>query len=298
MFENMWCLLDAVTVIDCPREKRHFLLEREEEELHMMHPDRKRPLTFIDGEPSDTDGILEDSPAQHSPDDELTYAREGGNLTSVSSVASMSSISSLSIDTRPRPIPMYASMRHGNRGEGPPEALSTSASSSYSTSGYLEQSRPNSALASPTLGSSGSASLCSYLPQRSSAKMTRRKISPEQTAALQKVFHEGVQFPNREMRERLARQLALSPRTIQVWFQNRRQSLRNKCKDTTEPRQDGEGSKMSIRWMKPVIFNYANCTPHQAGGDQKPYSGAPLTSNPNQSGGEHSLHSHYSGMRG
>lgn len=92
-------------------------------------------------------------------------------------------------------------------------------------------------------------------------KVPRKRISTEQTATLQMLFDTGVHFPTREIRERLARQLNLKTRTIQVWFQNRRQAARNRARGVERP---PSGQKLAIRWMKPVVFcvpssqNYEN----------------------------------------
>jgi len=59
------------------------------------------------------------------------------------------------------------------------------------------------------------------------AKTQRRRIAREQTHVLMRLFDNGLRFPNRELRERLGRQLNLTARTVQVWFQNKRQHLRN-----------------------------------------------------------------------
>lgn len=84
-----------------------------------------------------------------------------------------------------------------------------------------------------------------------SCKVQRKRISPEQTNVLQGLFESGIHFPNREMRDRLSNELDLSPRTIQVWFQNRRQAARNKARGMERP---PPGHKLSIRWMKPCVF--------------------------------------------
>lgn len=82
-------------------------------------------------------------------------------------------------------------------------------------------------------------------------KVPRKRISLEQTETLQALFDTGVHFPSRETRERLSRQLGLTTRTIQVWFQNRRQAARNKARSVAKP---SVGKKLAIRWMKPVVF--------------------------------------------
>ena len=91
------------------------------------------------------------------------------------------------------------------------------------------------------------------LPLASSrnCKVQRKRIAAEQTNILQGLFESGIHFPNREMRDRLSNELNLSPRTIQVWFQNRRQAARNKARGMERPQP---GHKLAIRWMKPCVF--------------------------------------------
>lgn len=60
----------------------------------------------------------------------------------------------------------------------------------------------------------------------SSAKPLRKRIGEHQAKALRAIFESVTQFPNRYLRENLAESLGLTPRTIQVWFQNRRQNLK------------------------------------------------------------------------
>ncbi|KAJ9053799.1 hypothetical protein DSO57_1020640 [Entomophthora muscae] len=61
--------------------------------------------------------------------------------------------------------------------------------------------------------------------QESSAKGKRKRVNVLQLAILSRVFS-VTSFPSTKLREELARQLGMSPRAVQVWFQNKRQSLR------------------------------------------------------------------------
>ena len=56
----------------------------------------------------------------------------------------------------------------------------------------------------------------------SEGRVLRHKISAAQTQRLEAVLGECA-FPSRELRERLSVELSLPLRTVQVWFQNRRQ---------------------------------------------------------------------------
>lgn len=61
-------------------------------------------------------------------------------------------------------------------------------------------------------------------PISSMKKPLRKRIGFLQTKELIVVFDSGIKFPNKYLRERLSEKLGLTPRTVQVWFQNRRQN--------------------------------------------------------------------------
>ncbi|KAI9313249.1 Homeodomain-like protein, partial [Dichotomocladium elegans] len=56
-------------------------------------------------------------------------------------------------------------------------------------------------------------------------KMKRKRASPSQLLVLNRVFNQ-TSFPSTELRAQLGEQLSMSPRTVQIWFQNKRQALR------------------------------------------------------------------------
>ncbi|KAI8373609.1 Homeodomain-like protein [Choanephora cucurbitarum] len=58
-------------------------------------------------------------------------------------------------------------------------------------------------------------------------KAKRRRASTKQLDVLNRVF-EKTFFPSTQLRAELGRQLGMSPRTVQIWFQNRRQAIRTK----------------------------------------------------------------------
>lgn len=60
-----------------------------------------------------------------------------------------------------------------------------------------------------------------------SLKPLRKRIGEYQINELQKLFNSGIRFPDKNLRGFLGEKLALTPRTIQIWFQNRRQN--SKC---------------------------------------------------------------------
>lgn len=57
------------------------------------------------------------------------------------------------------------------------------------------------------------------------AHMSRKRIEPEKTRILMRVF-EVNQKPDTETRMALAQQLEMTPRSVQIWFQNRRAKLK------------------------------------------------------------------------
>ncbi|CAO3589778.1 unnamed protein product [Absidia cylindrospora] len=63
----------------------------------------------------------------------------------------------------------------------------------------------------------------------SSIKTKRKRATNKQLQVLQSVF-EHTFFPSTHVRSQLGRQLGMNPRTVQIWFQNRRQALRTKEK--------------------------------------------------------------------
>ncbi|RKP34842.1 Homeodomain-like protein, partial [Dimargaris cristalligena] len=60
-------------------------------------------------------------------------------------------------------------------------------------------------------------------------KAKRKRATPEQVHVLNQVF-EQTYFPSTEVRRQLALQLSMTPRTVQIWFQNKRQALRTRNK--------------------------------------------------------------------
>ncbi|KAG2217864.1 hypothetical protein INT45_012779 [Circinella minor] len=58
-------------------------------------------------------------------------------------------------------------------------------------------------------------------------KAKRRRANAKQLEVLNRVFDRTV-FPSTQLRAELGRQLGMSPRTVQIWFQNRRQAIRTR----------------------------------------------------------------------
>ncbi|KAI9264159.1 Homeodomain-like protein, partial [Phascolomyces articulosus] len=58
-------------------------------------------------------------------------------------------------------------------------------------------------------------------------KAKRKRASPAQLSVLNHIFSQTY-FPSTELRIELGKQLGMSPRAVQIWFQNKRQSLRTR----------------------------------------------------------------------
>ncbi|ORX52043.1 homeobox-domain-containing protein [Hesseltinella vesiculosa] len=62
-------------------------------------------------------------------------------------------------------------------------------------------------------------------------KSKRKRASPAQLRVLNHVFNHTC-FPSTELRMQLSKQLDMPPRTIQIWFQNKRQALKKPTRQT------------------------------------------------------------------
>lgn len=68
-------------------------------------------------------------------------------------------------------------------------------------------------------------------------KAKRRRASSKQLHVLNKVF-ERTFFPSTQLRAELGRQLGMSPRTVQIWFQNKRQAIRTRERTSSSSREN------------------------------------------------------------
>lgn len=66
-----------------------------------------------------------------------------------------------------------------------------------------------------------------FLREHTGRRRSRQLLTPEQTTVLLKIL-EHTMFPSTAVREAVARDLGITPRKVQVFFQNKRQSLRKK----------------------------------------------------------------------
>ncbi|CEJ01161.1 hypothetical protein G6F70_008012 [Rhizopus microsporus] len=64
-------------------------------------------------------------------------------------------------------------------------------------------------------------------------KAKRKRASPSQLYILNRVFQQTC-FPSTELRIELGKRLGMSPRTVQIWFQNKRQSTRTRERVTPQ----------------------------------------------------------------
>ncbi|KAI9320810.1 hypothetical protein BX666DRAFT_2131047 [Dichotomocladium elegans] len=99
----------------------------------------------------------------------------------------------------------------------PPQPTATAPSARYP--GFLTEK------ASPR-NSSGVLEMYSFpFAYHRAVKAKRKRASPWQTAALEEVFKQ-TEFPSSSIRCELGLRLGMTPRTIQIWFQNKRQATK------------------------------------------------------------------------
>ncbi|RIB00451.1 homeobox domain-containing protein, partial [Gigaspora rosea] len=60
-------------------------------------------------------------------------------------------------------------------------------------------------------------------------KAKRKRANANQLKVLNDVFARTF-FPSTELRIQLGKELGMAPRTVQIWFQNKRQSWRSKTR--------------------------------------------------------------------
>ncbi|AFN83137.1 putative zinc finger domain-containing protein [Encephalitozoon romaleae SJ-2008] len=64
-------------------------------------------------------------------------------------------------------------------------------------------------------------------------KKPRTRMTGDQIKALMACFQDNP-FPSTSTREELSRILSISPRTVQIWFQNQRQRIKNQMRMISE----------------------------------------------------------------
>jgi len=100
----------------------------------------------------------------------------------------------------------------------------------------------------------------------------RKRADAQQLAVLNAVFAHTF-FPSTDLRERLGRELGMSTRSVQIWFQNRRQQWRMKHKTSEDFGAHNEG--LHVFW-KPVVSQNS-----RIGLLPVPLGGVPLASRAN-----------------
>jgi hypothetical protein len=74
-------------------------------------------------------------------------------------------------------------------------------------------------------------------------KQPRMRFSPEASERLLKIYNSGILKPNRSLREELALELDKTPRSIQIWFQNKRAKQKNSTATKSEEELDSDEKK-------------------------------------------------------
>ncbi|KAJ2705255.1 hypothetical protein FB645_002573 [Coemansia sp. IMI 203386] len=102
------------------------------------------------------------------------------------------------------------------------------------------------------------------MQQATSIKGKRKRASPQQLEVLNKVFA-STSFPPTDMRNSLARELGMTPRTVQIWFQNKRQASRqrdgNHSRNTKSMAGPGTGILKGSRSMSPASSTGGHASP-------------------------------------
>ncbi|TPX66627.1 hypothetical protein SpCBS45565_g04345 [Spizellomyces sp. 'palustris'] len=83
-------------------------------------------------------------------------------------------------------------------------------------------------------------------------KTKRKRATPEQLLVLNRVFGQTF-FPSTELRHRLAEQLGMTPRAVQIWFQNKRQNWRARQGHSYPP-----PTATSFSVLNPIDFEQGN----------------------------------------
>jgi len=76
-------------------------------------------------------------------------------------------------------------------------------------------------------------------------KKKRQRTSPDQLAILEQIFQTD-KMPNQQTRVHLADQLGMSSRRVQIWFQNKRQSMRQTSRQAANPATGGSHQPFSM----------------------------------------------------
>ncbi|EIW78020.1 hypothetical protein CONPUDRAFT_157187 [Coniophora puteana RWD-64-598 SS2] len=170
-------------------------------------------------------------PSPHPSSYTATHARVPLTIHSADLHSEPTTFGQPSTSSRPRPPDDELSPRPSKKMRAdlhsPEERVSSSQSDTSSQSGMADvetepekgqQSEPSNAPAAPA-------------PKK---KRTRTLTTPHQSAVLHALLAQS-RFPTTAMREQVGRQIGLSARKVQIWFQNQRQKARRPQGDKSAP---------------------------------------------------------------
>ncbi|KAI8346896.1 hypothetical protein EDC96DRAFT_468244 [Choanephora cucurbitarum] len=117
-----------------------------------------------------------------------------------------------------------------------------------------------------------------YSDREGSTPRKRTRATPEQLAILEKSFDLNPS-PNSRVREQLSRELGMSERSIQIWFQNRRAKVKNVAKKTTMLQDETLRMQYYASTAAAAACQAAAYREQQLTGEQKEVED-PISSNP------------------
>ncbi|KAL1935755.1 hypothetical protein VTP01DRAFT_4895 [Rhizomucor pusillus] len=130
--------------------------------------------------------------------------------------------------------PMTSSLSLSSTCTATTSSTTTSSNSSAATTATCAKEEPifsctNSSSTSTCSSSASGSNMDSSATQQAPPplKAKRKRANAKQLEVLNRVFDRTF-FPSTQLRAELGRQLGMSPRTVQIWFQNRRQAIRTR----------------------------------------------------------------------
>ncbi|KAK9759754.1 Short stature homeobox protein 2 [Basidiobolus ranarum] len=75
-------------------------------------------------------------------------------------------------------------------------------------------------------------------------KAKRKRANPHQIKMLNQILSRN-NFPSKELREKIAQKVGMHPRSVQIWFQNKRQEMKKKPQSNDELSPDAHNSPES-----------------------------------------------------
>ncbi|CAH7669879.1 hypothetical protein PPACK8108_LOCUS4534 [Phakopsora pachyrhizi] len=111
----------------------------------------------------------------------------------------------------------------------------------------------------------------------SAKKRSRTLTTPSQQRRLIQIL-EQTRFPSTELREQLARELGMTPRRVQIWFQNRRQGMKKAMEH--KPEQDPTSSTSDYNRTRGYSFGAYPTPPSDLYAQTRPSAGNSFGSGP------------------